>query len=135
MMRRSVLTACAVAVVVLVGPPADAGQQPSGRADIVVPIAEDMAVPSGLAQTSTTFDAFVNDYNRDGWSDVAIGHHGTGPLQLFVNQQNGTFVEPNPGLFPSADRHDCATADANGDGLIDIACAHGADHGVGMKSN
>ncbi len=116
----------------LVGNVPAAAARPS---DPVVPVAVEMAAAAGIAQTQVTFDAVVQDFDGDGLPDFLLGHHGTTAMQLFVNDGDGTFSQPNPNMFDRPDRHDCAAADVNQDGRPDIACAVGADHGVGIKRN
>jgi FG-GAP-like repeat len=124
-------SAAALVVAVTANVPA-ATAQLSGP---IVPVAVDMASAAGIAQTQISFDAVVQDFNGDALPDFLIGHHGTAAMQMFVNDGDGTFTEPNPNMFDRPDRHDCASADVNQDGRPDIACAIGADHGVGVKRN
>jgi hypothetical protein len=74
----------------------------------------------------------VLDYDGDGWPDIFLGRHQA-PARLYHNNQDGTFTEVDAGNFPKHDRHRCATADVNVDGLPDIFCAAGANEGTEVK--
>ncbi len=95
-------------------------------------VAEDMAGPAGIAQTVESWSAVVADFNSDGWSDLFLGRH-QGPASLYRNG-NGVFTELSTGIS-RIDRHGCASADINGDGLPDLFCVAGADQGTGTKEN
>lgn len=99
------------------------------------PIALDVAEPAGIAQSSLTFGAAVGDVNDDGAPDFLYGRHYRETAQLFLNDRAGHFTEVAAGTFSQTDRHRCAMADVDLDGLTDIMCAHGARHGTGIKAN
>jgi hypothetical protein len=131
--RRSAVVRLVPAVALVAALAAIPSSASAGPSDPVVPVAIDVAGAAGIAQSQMTFDAVVQDFNRDTYPDFLIGHHGTAAMQLFVNDGDGTFTEPDPNMFNRPDRHDCAAADVDLDGRLDIACAVGADHGVGIK--
>jgi hypothetical protein len=95
--------------------------------------AVDDAVAAGIDQKIHTWSAAVADIDDDGWLDLFIGGH-LEPGHLYVNQ-SGVFVEVAAGTFRGKDRHDCAWADVNLDGLPDLFCSVGARHGLGLKGN
>jgi hypothetical protein len=128
-------TALAVlAASVVVGgqvPAAGTNRRPSGPP---VPVVVDEAVSAGIAQTSVTMGAVVMDANGDGRPDVFVDHHATAPGQLYIDNGDGTYTLDTAASFPlSGERLGCAAADVDGDGRVDVSCANGADHGVGVK--
>jgi hypothetical protein len=98
-------------------------------------VAVDMAGPAGLAQVTQTYGGAVGDVNVDGWPDFFESHHKDAS-QLFQNSQ-GTFSEIDAGTFTGypTDRHHCAWADVNKDGLPDLFCVEGAERGTEVKRN
>jgi FG-GAP-like repeat len=95
--------------------------------------AVDDAVSAGLYQEIQTWSAAVADIDEDGWPDIFIGGH-LGPGHLYVNEA-GIFSEIDVGMFSGKDRHDCAWADVNQDGLLDLFCSSGAEHGLVVKAD
>ncbi|MGY5356023.1 FG-GAP-like repeat-containing protein [Wenyingzhuangia sp. IMCC45467] len=74
------------------------------------------------ALTGYKFGAFWGDYDNDGFPDLFMTH--TNKLQLFRNQQNGTFVEVTEAAgFPKYNgciNTDATWFDYNNDGFLDI---------------
>nr|MBA3728105.1 VCBS repeat-containing protein [Actinomycetota bacterium] len=97
--------------------------------------AVDMAEEAGIAQVTETTSASVADFNEDGWPDFLLSRHGEATGQLFLNDRNGQFIEALPGTFARSDRHNCAAADVNTDGLLDAFCSTGGVNGLGVKAN
>lgn len=112
-------------------------------------VASDIAAQAfqGGMQPTVTFGAAVGDFagplgaGPDGYEDFELGRHGSAPLELWVNQGDGTFRQVDQGQFPKTDRHFCAWGDIGSpsapvpDGLPDLYCAHGAVKGFGLKAN
>jgi hypothetical protein len=80
--------------------------------------------------------------NGDGWDDVLIGHHGSRPAELFLNQPvHGDSIGFEPvfrlvdTIHARPDRHGCIFGDPNLDGLLDILCMKGAQQGSAKKWN
>ena len=71
----------------------------------------------------------VADFNQDGWDDILINRHYRDPLQLMLNNGDGTFSEL-AASFAVIDRHGCATADVDLDGALDLYCSVGANKGT-----
>jgi hypothetical protein len=99
-------------------------------------IARDEASAAGLAQTSESVASLPVDLDRDGDVDVVWNRQSAGTTQLFYNDGTGRFTERYAGLLPAhRDRHQCASADVDRDGLPDIYCTLGAAHGTRIKAN
>jgi FG-GAP-like repeat len=97
-----------------------------------------------LRQHVESYDVDVLDWNGDGWDDLLISHHGSLRAQLFENHVS--IVDPRSLWFHAVvdfqdtihhrvDRHGCAAADVNLDGLVDVLCEKGADIGTVRKWN
>jgi hypothetical protein len=96
--------------------------------------AVDKAADAGISGNTETYGAIIADFNNDTKPDIFLGRHGEQP-GLYENAGNGQFQETNQGTFVRADRHGCDAADVNGDGLKDIFCTEGANHGTSAKHN
>jgi hypothetical protein len=96
--------------------------------------AVDKAADAGISGNTETYGAIIADFNNDTKPDIFLGRHGGQP-SLYENAGNGQFQETNQGTFARADRHGCDAADVNGDGLKDIFCTEGANHGTSAKHN
>jgi hypothetical protein len=94
----------------------------------------DKAADAGISENTVSWGAVIADFNNDTHPDIFLGRHGGQP-SLYENAGNGHFQETNQGTFAHADRHGCDAADVNGDGLKDIFCTEGANHGTGAKRN
>ena len=113
--------------------PAEGSPQPRVR---------DVGPMVGFRQHESSYAIAVTDVNGDGWDDALIGHHGSRPAELFVNQPLGDTTigfEPVMRLVDTVharpDRHGCVFGDPNLDGLQDILCAKGAQQGRAKKWN
>ena len=96
----------------------------------------DVTSATGLAATQESWTANPIDYNGDGLQDIWIGYHDNGG-KLWQNNGNGTMtwvarsawpvrgaVSPD-GVRRRIDRHGCAWADMDLNGLIDSYCTVG----------
>lgn len=97
-------------------------------------VAPDRSVAAGIYEKTESWSANVHDFNNDGWPDVLLVRHFQGPARLYCNDK-GRFTEIHAGMFTRKDRHDCAWADINRDGLSDVYCTLGANYGKGEKKN
>jgi hypothetical protein len=96
--------------------------------------AVDKAADAGISENTRTYGSIITDFNNDTKPDIFLGRHGALP-SLYENAGNGHFQETNQGTFVRTDRHGCDAADVNGDGLKDIFCTEGANHGTSPKRN
>jgi hypothetical protein len=96
--------------------------------------AVDKAADAGISGNTETYGAIITDFNNDTKPDIFLGRHGGQP-SLYENAGSGHFQETNQGTFVRTDRHGCDAADVNGDGLKDIFCTEGANHGTAPKRN
>jgi hypothetical protein len=94
-------------------------------------VAVDTVAGSGLASSLETWEATVVDYDGDGDQDVWVGHHDQGG-RLLRNNGAGTYTRVAPGAWPRVnadgmipDRHLCAWADVDRNGLVDAYCSAG----------
>jgi hypothetical protein len=83
-------------------------------------------------ETSRMWGMVVADFNNDGHEDIFIcGHDANDRIWYWT----ASGYVPSAFVFANSDRHDCDAADVDGDGLLDLYCAVGADlgHGKGPK--
>lgn len=102
----------------------------------------DVTRRAGLTIRPTdTWGALWADYDADGDPDLFVGRH-EGPPDLLVNDGGSysrldmDFTDPR-GYDPidqetGVDRHTCAWGEADGDGMVDLYCAIGANRGAGF---
>jgi hypothetical protein len=70
----------------------------------------------------------TGDFNGDGRLDLAVANNFDGTVTILLGQVGGAFVEQVGSPYTVGNRPvGIATADVNGDGLLDIATANGAD--------
>ncbi len=73
----------------------------------------------------------VNDFNEDGYQDIAAADSNSNSLYLFTGNGNGAFVQQfaaNTGNKPSA----VASADFNADGLPDLVTANRGSNNISV---
>lgn len=105
---------------------------PAAAADVT---ATDVAQQAGIAQITKTWQGSVTDVNGDGYPDLYLGRHALYTGQLFLNDGAGHFTETVVGTFTKRDRHSCAWADVNVDGLMDGYCTVGTHYGTTTNPN
>src|SRR6201986_4007416 len=126
MRRCAFLVLWAVAAMAIVSP--------AGAATTQGP-ATDAAAAAGISQVTQSIGATVGDLNGDGLPDMLLNRTFVASARVYLNTGAGGFSEIDANSFPKDDRHGCAMADVNGDGLEDIYCTVGASHGTAVKSN
>src|SRR6476646_2300001 len=97
--------------------------------------ATDAAAAAGISQITQSIGATVGDINGDGLPDMVLNRTCVASARVYINTGAGGFREIDANSFPVDDRHGCAMADVNEDGLQDIYCTVGASHGTAVKSN
>src|SRR6476660_6523921 len=120
-MRR--IAGCLALILVSLGGPFGAVQ----ARQLVV---RDVGPMVGFRRHESSYTIAVADVNHDRWPDVLIGHHGSRPAELFMNQPDGNGgtlgFEPIMRLVDTIharpDRHGCIFGDPNVNGLLDILC-------------
>lgn len=132
--NRALLLILVAAVLSFLAPSGTAwavDRQPGrARAAVVDPVLVDRAAAAGLARTERTWSTDAVDFNNDGRDDVLNVFHQWTDARLYRNNGNGTFtsafviprVNSQGGIL---DRHDCAWADVDGNGLVDAYCSGG----------
>lgn len=110
------------------------GAATGGASATASPQLTDLAPAAGLSATERTWSAQVVDYNNDGLDDVWLGYHQYVDSKLMRNNGDGTFTQVATNawhrLGPTGapiDRHDCAWADFDHNGLQDAVCSVGRD--------
>jgi hypothetical protein len=90
---------------------------------------------AGLERTTPTYAVAAADIDGDGAIDLFVSNHRA-PAALYRNLGNGSFHE-DPGLatFGPGDLHGASWLDWNGDGLLDLFVAVGANWGSESKRN
>jgi hypothetical protein len=92
---------------------------------------EDVTVSSGLAKVfAPGLGLFCADFTGDGWTDLFVANDGYAN-HLWINQQNGTFLEEAVlrgvaynGMGEAEANMGVAIGDADGDGLFDLYVTH-----------
>jgi hypothetical protein len=103
------------------------------------PTLSNRAQSAGLFLSTQTWASTAVDYDVDGDEDVWIGYHQwTG--KLYRNNGDGTYTQVAENAWPRVnsqngivDRHDCAFADVDGNGLPDAYCSSGRNQGNYVK--
>jgi ASPIC and UnbV/FG-GAP-like repeat len=98
---------------------------------------EEVSAKAGMVHTGASQGASWGDFNGDGWPDLWVGNHYE-PPSLYVNQQDGTFVNVIASVWsgdPQADKHGAAWADFDNDGDQDLLVLVGAVMGRGRGGN
>jgi hypothetical protein len=131
-MRRSALAAgLLVSSVVAAVVTTTATTATSAETAATTLVAVNRVAEVGLAGRRTeTYSATPVEYNRNGVQDVLIGYHGLGG-KLWHNK-GGTYTRVARSAWPGSygrglhvDRHDCAWADVDRNGLPDAYCSTG----------
>jgi hypothetical protein len=131
MMRRSIKAPVALMAVAIVLAASACGSDSSSATEPVQPsdgtslVAKNVAQAAGLAtKTYTHGENCVADFDGDGKLDVLLSTHDSTsappawPLMLGVG--DGKFVRDQKFQLDVRDRHGCAVADFNQDGLLDV---------------
>ena len=100
------------------------------------PIAWNATSSAGLAQISESTASLPVYLDGDGHVDLIWNRHAKQTTQLFYNDGFGHFTERFAGVLAArVDRHQCAAADVDRNGHIDVYCVIGANYGTAIKAN
>lgn len=123
--------------------PSDGSPFVTSPTDITSPasspaVIRDLATALGLRENAFSYGIQPEDYDDDGWTDVLVIHHG-GPKEILHNDA-GTGLSVAAVLVDERhgrrDSHDCAWEDVDEDGMPDLYCTKGSQHGsVNRKWN
>jgi hypothetical protein len=95
----------------------------------------------GLREDAPSYSVAASDVNADGWTDLVVSRHGwvaalmTTRLAGDVPARLATSWRFRDDIHHRVDRHGCAVADVDLDGLPDVYCAKGAHNGTTRKWN
>jgi hypothetical protein len=119
--------------------PASLGSIPSSTA--ASPQLSDIAASAGLFWNERTWASSTVDYNNDGYQDIWVGFHQRVDSKLMRNNKDGTFTYVAPEFTKRVnsqggilDRHDCAWADVDHNGLQDAYCSGGRNQSNYVKT-
>lgn len=85
-----------------------------------------------LLEISRAWGLVVADFDNDGHDDLFISGHDTND-RIWYWTASGHVAGAQ--VFPYTDRHDCDAADVDRNGRLDLYCAVGARHGLGVGNN
>ena len=77
----------------------------------------------------------ANDFNSDGFQDLAIANQGDNTISFFLGNGDGTFkTTPPPNLFlpVGSEPTSLAAADLNGDGKVDLVSANRGSNNISV---
>jgi hypothetical protein len=101
------------------------------NAEPKAPTVVDRAAAAGLAAVTKTWSANPIDYDKDGDEDAFIEYHQHS-AKLWSNDGDATYTWVARSAWPRVndagkipDRHDCAWADVDLDGRVDVYCSAG----------
>jgi hypothetical protein len=106
-----------------------------GRATISF---EDVSKESGIYHLFSTAASAWGDLNGDGWPDLWVSNHWHQRPSLYLNKQDGTFVDVYSEILVGdlvADFHGAAWADFDNDGDQDLIVLTGGGAGLGKCPN
>lgn len=85
----------------------------------------DVTEQAGLMDMAYSFTALCSDINQDGWPDIYVTNDFDEPDRMYINQQDGTFVDQAPSQLMHMSNFSMGAdiADMNNDGLLDIFTA------------
>ncbi|MGD9961439.1 FG-GAP repeat domain-containing protein [Nocardioides sp.] len=114
---------------------------PGAAVQAADPQLADRAAAAGLTLTERTWSAAPVDYDNDGDQDVLIVNHQHANGRLYSSNGNGTYTWVARTAWPRVnsqggilDRHDCAWADVDGNGLQDAYCSGGRNKSNYVKT-
>ena len=93
---------------------------------------EDVSKESGIYHLFSTAASAWGDFNGDGWPDLWVSNHWHQRPSLYLNKQDGTFVDVASETLVgdlAADFHGAAWADFDNDGDQDLIVLTGGGAG------
>jgi hypothetical protein len=95
---------------------------------------EDVSKQSGIYHLFSTAASAWGDLNDDGWPDLWVSNHWHQAPSIYLNQQDGTFLDVAADVLVGdlpADFHGAAWADFDNDGDQDLLVTTGGGAGLG----
>ncbi|MFY0625696.1 MAG: VCBS repeat-containing protein [Reichenbachiella sp.] len=82
----------------------------------------DVSVETGIINEGYSLGVAINDLNNDGWPDIYVANDFLSNDLIYINNQNGKFVEKGAEMLRHASQNSMGVdiADFNQDGLMDI---------------
>ena len=86
------------------------------------PVFTDVSKEAGITAPGFGLGIAIADINKDGWKDIYVTNDFYGSDHLYINQQNGRFLEKARDYFKHTSQNAMGTAiaDLNNDGLADV---------------
>lgn len=87
------------------------------------PFFTDVSLAAGIVYDGYSHSSLINDINEDGWPDIYVANDYTSNDIIYINNQDGTFVNRTGELFKHLSNFAMGSdvGDVNNDGRLDVA--------------